>query len=480
MLQRVDVGRISIDTYEAAAGGEVVEQLKELAKPLRGVRLLHVNATPYGGGVAEILRAEVPLLRDLGIEADWQIITGGEAFFRTTKAIHNGLQGAPQNLTDRDRDVYVENAKRNAELLEAESDLLFVHDPQPAGLLQYHGKGTAKWIWRCHIDTSQPNPNVWGFLRPFLTGYDAAVFTLGGFVPPDLPIDRVEIIPPAIDPQSPKNLELTNGLANAVLQWIGVRTERPLIAQVSRFDPWKDPMGVIHAYRMAKAEIPELQLALVGSMALDDPEGWDIYNQIRDEGARDHDLFIFTNLTGVGNIEVNAFQRMSDVVIQLSTREGFGLVVSETLWKTTPVIARAVGGIPLQMEGGVGGALVNTVEECAEQVVRFVRDKKTAQELAAKGRELVRERFLLTRMIADELRLYQSVLGMRQPRPTPAAMVGLVDEVRCPVCGRAVDPAGALTVMHQGRSYYCHGVECQEQFRQDPERFARGHPGAAA
>ena len=480
MLQRVDVGRISLDTYESAAGGEVVEQLKELAKPLRGVRLLHVNATPYGGGVAEILRAEVPLLRDLGIEADWRIITGGEPFFRTTKAIHNGLQGAPQDLTDRDRDVFVENARRNAELLEAESDILFIHDPQPAGILQYHGKGTAKWIWRCHIDTSQPNPNVWSFLRPFLTAYDAAVFTLGGFVPPDLPIERVEIIPPAIDPQSPKNLELTNGLANAVLQWIGVRTERPLIAQVSRFDPWKDPMGVIHAYRIAKAEIPELQLALVGSMALDDPEGWDIYNQIRDEGARDHDLFIFTNLTGVGNIEVNAFQRMSDVVIQLSTREGFGLVVSETLWKNTPVIARAVGGIPLQMEGGVGGALVKTVEECAEYIVRFVRDKKTAQELAARGRELVRDRFLLTRMIADELRLYQSVLGMRRPRPTPAAMAGLVDEARCPVCGRAVDADTAPTLTRDGRRYLFDGPECQERFREDPERFARGHPGAPA
>lgn len=480
MLQRVDIGRMSIDTYEAAAGGEVIEQIKELARPLRGVRLLHLNATPYGGGVAEILRAEIPLLRDLGIEADWRIITGGEAFFRTTKAIHNGLQGAPQDLTDKDRDVYVENARRNAKLLEAEGDLVFVHDPQPAGILHYHGQGQARWIWRCHIDTSEPNWTVWSFMRGFLEGYDAAIFTLGGFIPPDLPIERVEIIPPAIDPQSPKNLDLSDGLANSVLQWIGVHTERPLIAQVSRFDPWKDPMGVIRAYRMAKTEIPELQLALVGSMALDDPEGWDIYNQIREEGARDPDLLIFTNLTGVGNIEVNAFQRMSDAVIQLSTREGFGLVVSETLWKSTPVIARAVGGIPLQMEGGVGGALVKTVEECAEQVVRFVRDKKTAQDLAARGRELVRERFLLTRMIADELRLYQSVLGIRRPRPTPAAMAGLVHEERCPVCGRALDPAGALAGVHQGRTYFFHAVECQEQFRRAPDRFVRGHPSEAA
>jgi trehalose synthase len=479
MLQSVHVGRAGIDAYEAAAGGEVVDQLKELAKPLSGMRVLHVNATPYGGGVAEILRAEIPLLRSLGLNADWRLITGGEAFFRATKAIHNGLQGAPQDLTEKDRAVYQETAERNAKLLESDADLLFVHDPQPAGILHFHGNGGRKWIWRCHIDTSQPNPNVWEFLRPFLMGYHAAVFTLGGFVPPDLPIGRVEIIPPAIDPLSPKNIELPNDLANAVLQWIGVRTERPLVSQVSRFDPWKDPVGVIRAYRLAKREIPELQLALVGSMALDDPEGWDIYNQIREEANRDSDLFIFTNLTGVGNIEVNAFQRMADAVIQLSTREGFGLVVSETLWKGTPIIARAVGGIPLQMEGGVGGALVQTVEQCAEHIVRFVRDKRAAQELGARGRELVRERFLLTRMIADELRLYQSVLGLRRPRPTPVATIGLVDEERDPVCGRAVDVSVAITLLHQGRRYAFHSIECREQFRQDPDRFIRGHPGEA-
>jgi trehalose synthase len=214
-------------------------------------------------------------------------------------------------------------------------------------------------------------------------------------------------------------------------------------------------------------------------MALDDPEGWDIYNQIRAEGDRDPSLYIFTNLTGVGNIEVNAFQRFADVVVQLSTREGFGLIVSETLWKGTPVVARAVGGIPLQMQGNVGGALVKTVEECASQVVRFVRDKAAAQELGAKGRELVRERFLLTRLIADELRLYESVLGLRRPRLTPAATVGLSDETRDPVCGRLVDPATALTLEHGGRVYFFNAVECMEQFREDPDRFIRGHPSQA-
>ncbi|NIM49193.1 MAG: glycosyltransferase [Gemmatimonadales bacterium] len=473
MLQAVDVGRNSIDTYQDSAGSDAVEQLRELARPLKGIRVLHVNATPYGGGVAEILRAEIPLLRDLGLEVDWRIITGGEAFFRTTKAMHNGLQGSERDLTDLDRAIYVENAKINAQLQSKEYDLYFVHDPQPMGLLEFHGRGSAKWIWRCHIDTSQPNPDVWDFLRPFLKHYDAAVFTLGGFVPPDLPIDRVEIIPPAIDPLSPKNMELTPDIANGVLQWIGVDPDRPLTAQVSRFDPWKDPLGVIQAYRVAKEQMPDLQLALVGSMALDDPEGWDIYNQIREIGDKDPDLFVFTNLTGVGNIEVNAFQRMADVVIQLSIREGFGLVVSETLWKGTPVVARAAGGIPLQMEGGAGGVLVQSVEDCATHVARLIEHRDEASRLGELGRELVRERFLLTRMIADELRLYTSVLGMRPPRPTPVAMMGLADEIRDPVSGVAVDPAKAIVFVYEGTTYYFQSEECRQQFCEDPVRFLR-------
>jgi trehalose synthase len=480
MLQTVDVGHRSIAAYEHSAGRDAVHQLRELAEPLKGARVLHVNATPYGGGVAEILRAEIPLLRDLGVHAEWKLITGGEAFFRTTKAMHNGLQGSRRSLTAIDRDVYVQNAQRNAELQDEDYDLYFIHDPQPLGILEYRGRGSGKWIWRCHIDTAQPNPEVWGFLRPYLARYDAAVFTLGGFVPPDLPIDRAEIIPPAIDPESPKNMELPPDLANSVLQWIGVEIDRPLVVQVSRFDPWKDPMGAIKAYRLAKEEIPDLQLALVGSMALDDPEGWDIYEDLRAEGDRDPDIAIHTNLTGVGNIEVNAFQRMADVGLQLSTREGFGLVVAETLWKATPMVARAVGGIPLQMEGGVGGALVQTVEESAEQIVRLIRDRGAALELGILGRELVRERYLLTRMMADELKLYAAVLGVQSATSSEAATVGLEGDVRDPVCGRAVDPNQSPTTVYDGRTYYFHSPDCLKQFLPHPDRFLRAEPGSGA
>jgi trehalose synthase len=277
VLQNVDVGVQSLDSYAQSAGREVIEQLRSLAAPLRGARILHLNATPYGGGVAEILRSEVPLLRNLGLAADWKLITADEAFFSVTKAIHNGLQGAQRDLSPAEREAYLANSTRNAYLLEETYDVVVVvHDPQPLAILQLHGRGEARWAWRCHIDTSEPHRPTWSFVRAYLEGFDAAVFTLDSFVPPDLPLSRVEIIPPAIDPESPKSLELELSLARRVLQWIGVEVDRPLITQVSRFDPWKDPLGLIAAYRLVKHELPNLQLALVGSMALDDPEGWAI------------------------------------------------------------------------------------------------------------------------------------------------------------------------------------------------------------
>lgn len=476
MLETVDVGGQYVDLYESSAVADAVAdavaQLRELAEPLRGARVLHLNTTAYGGGVAEILRSEIPLLRDLCIVADWKLITGDEPFFSVTKAIHNGLQGAPTGLTGAQQETYLTYSARNAQLLEEEYDLIVAHDPQPLALLQLRGKGAAKWIWRCHIDTAEPNPRVWGFLRLYLEGYDAAVFTLGNFAPPDVPVDRVEIIPPAIDPESPKNIDLNPRTAERVLQWIGVDVDRPLVTQVSRFDPWKDPMGVIGAYRIVRDEVPDLQLALVGSMALDDPEGWEIYRGIQEAARSDPHIHLFTNLTGVGNVEVNAFQRFSDVVIQKSIREGFGLVVSEALWKNTPVVAGRAGGIPLQMQNGAGGFLVDSVEECASKTLRLLKDPEEGAELAKMGRELVRERFLLTRLIADELRLYGSLLGAWQPA-VAVAQAGLSGEERDPVCGMLLDPRSALGYEYQSHRYHFCSESCREQFGAAPEYFLR-------
>src|SRR5215204_2566253 len=411
MLESVDVGRQSISDYEATAGREVIERLRSLAEPLQGARILHLNATPYGGGVAEILRSEVPLLRDLGVAADWKIITGDRDFFAVTKTMHNALQGAKRSLTDHEKEIYLTYSTRNAHLLEEEYDLIVAHDPQPLAIPQFHGRGEIRWVWRCHIDTSEPNSELWNYLHPYLDDYDAAVFTMEGFVPPEFPVPRVEIIPPAIDPESPKNIELSSKVAKRILGWLGVELERPLVTQVSRFDPWKDQPGVIEAYRMVKEEVADLKLALVGSMALDDPEGWEVYRQIKEAAREDPDIDIFTNLTGVSNVEVNAFQRFSDVCVQKSIREGFGLVVSETLWKGTPMVAGEAGGIPIQMPDGTGGFLVGSVEECAEKLLYMLRNPKEGTEIALLGKEIVRKRFLLTRLIADELKLYADLIG---------------------------------------------------------------------
>lgn len=411
MLEIVDVGRQAVRDLAVSTNEETVGALRELAGPLKGVRILHINATPYGGGVAEILRSEIPLLRDLGIEADWCVITGDKTFFSVTKTMHNALQGDPRTLSEHDKEIYLTYSTRNAHLLEEGYDIVVAHDPQPLAIRELGGARSARWIWRCHIDTSEPNPGLWTFLAPYLREYDAAIFTLEEFVPPDFPGNRVEIIPPAIDPESPKNMRLAAGTASRVLRWIGVETERPLVSQISRFDRWKDQPGVIAAYELLKKEISGLQLALVGSMALDDPEGWEVYRGIKDAARQDPGIHIFTNLTGAGNVEVNAFQRLSDVVLQKSIREGFGLVVAETLWKSTPVVAGEAGGIPLQMADGDGGFLVDSVEECAERTLQILRDPSLGRDLAARGRERVRERFLISRLLADELRLYADLLG---------------------------------------------------------------------
>lgn len=474
MLQSVDVGRRRLDSYSQFMGSAVIEELRATAAPLSGMRVLHVNATGYGGGVAEILRSEVPLLRDLGVVADWKTITAGDDFFTITKAIHNALQGDPRGVTEDEWRAYETTSNAVAAQLEESYDVVVVHDPQPLALPHIRGRGDAAWVWRCHVDSSQANPQVWQRLRPLLDDFDAAVFTLGSFAPPDAPIDRIEIIPPAIDPLNPKNMPIDDVLATSVLEWIGVDTARPLLVQVSRFDPWKDPLGVIAAYRAVKKHVPAVQLALVGSMALDDPEGWKVYRQITSAAADDPDISLFTNLTGAGNIEVNAFQRHADVVIQKSLREGFGLVVSEAVWKGTPVVAGRAGGIPLQLPDGTGGYLVDSVDECAEAVLGLLADPETGDRLGAAGADLVRRRFLLPRLISDELRLFASLSGRRPSASTALTSAsGTADEVRDPVCGMHVDASSALRLRHGDRTFYFCSPSCVRQFAADPELFLR-------
>lgn len=419
MLPKVSIHRFccapftNVDNYRRLVGDELIDEIEALARDLKGVRACHINSTGFGGGVAELLSRHVPLARALGIDADWRIIQGPPKFFTITKAFHNALQGAPYSLSESAEAVYLHVNQESAKALDADYDVFVVHDPQPAAFREAVGaKGAgAKWIWRCHIDTSSPNQEVASFLLPFLNAYDAAIFTMKEFLLPGLRTKQVAIIPPAIDPFSTKNMELSGEICHEVIANAGVDTKRPLVVQVSRFDPWKDPLGVIQAYRLAKRELPSLQLALVGAIAGDDPEGWQLLARVQEETEGDDDAYVFTNLSGVGSMEVNAFQRGADLVIQKSLREGFGLVVAESFWKGTALVAGRAGGIPMQFPPGYDRYLITNVEDCAARMVELLRDEWRRKEFGQAAREHVRRHFLLPRLLRDELKLIKSVLG---------------------------------------------------------------------
>ncbi|MGA7668976.1 MAG: glycosyltransferase [Nitrolancea sp.] len=411
MLQLVDVATASIEDYAPIVGIEVIDRLRTLAKDLKGARILHVNATAYGGGVSELLRSSVSIQRGLGLDVEWRVISGSQSFFEVTKSIHNALQGADYAFTPEARETYLLQNSYNAQQFEGDYDFVVVHDPQPAALLHFRGHDSHKWVWRCHIDTSSPNRDVLQALLPYIDEYDALVFTLGKFVPEMLKDRNVRLIPPGIDPLSPKNFDIPDDQCRRILSWVGVHPDEPIMTQVSRFDPWKDPMGVIRVYRRVRESVPNLQLALIGSLALDDPEAWELLRDVQHEAAGDSRILVATNLTGIGNTEVNVFQRQSDVVLQKSIREGFGLIVSETLWKGTPMVAGNTGGIPMQMPAGAGGYLVDPLdeEEMARKALCLLKDGEGAAELGRRGKEHIRQHFLITRMIEQELELLSSL-----------------------------------------------------------------------
>jgi trehalose synthase len=410
MPQPIATGAKSLGDYTHVAGKALIADIRELAESLQGLKVLHLSATAFGGGVSEILYTLVPLMRDVGIDAEWQVMLGREEFYNVTKLMHNALQGNPQGLTPEEWQVFAKYNELNAEELVEGWDVAIVHDPQPAAMHQLAPEKAANWIWRCHIDLSTPNPTVIERLAPLLKGYDGAVFHLRDYVPAALdPGVPVHICPPAIDPLSPKNMAFSPEDAAYVVDQIGLDVDRPLMCQVSRFDPWKDPMGVIDAYRMVKEQIPDVQLALIGSMATDDPEGWEFFNQTMAHADGDPDVHILNNLNNVGAIEVNAFQSQADVVIQKSTREGFGLTVSEALWKARPFIGGDVGGIPLQVRDGETGYLVSSARECAERSVAILRDPALGRRLGRTGKEHVRQHFLTPRLLRDWLRIFRDL-----------------------------------------------------------------------
>jgi trehalose synthase len=408
--RRVSVKRRALEVYREFVGDELVGEVRELASQLRGLRVLELSATATGGGVAELLSSLVPLERDLGIETEWRVIAGDPRFFEVTKRIHNGLQGMEIDLSEAEREEYLRHNEANAKALEGHWDAIIVHDPQPAAVRSFAPERADHWIWRCHIDSSAAHPPVWEFLRPYIELHELAAFTLEEFVPPDLAIPTAMLVR-AIDPISSKNQRLPDYLARRTVAALGVDVAEPLLLQVSRFDPWKDPLGVVEVWRGVRETFPTLQLALVGSMATDDPEGWRIYEQIERETAGERDCLLLTHQMGVSNHEVNAFQRVADVAIQKSTREGFGLVVSETLWKGTAMVAGRAGGIPQQLQDGVGGYLADSTEQFAARVSELLENPMAAEQMGAAGMERVRERFLLPRLLRDHLAALRGLLG---------------------------------------------------------------------
>ncbi|MGQ4914144.1 MAG: glycosyltransferase [Candidatus Asgardarchaeia archaeon] len=409
------LGKNKLSDYTEIIGKDEIESIKSLADKLNGASVIHVNSTSFGGGVAEILHRMIPLMRDVGLKANWKVIKGDLDFFTVTKTVfHNGLQGDDVKFSDKDKEIYLHYNKVNASDLDLDADFVVIHDPQPLAIIDYYQRrDDSKWAWRCHIDLSSPNLIVWNFVSNYIKKYDGVIFTMQEYVKKGISVKKIAIIPPSIDPLSDKNKPLPEDKINSILEKYDVDPERPIISQVGRFDPWKDPLGVIDTYRMVKEKIPETQLLLITSMAYDDPEGWYWYEKTARYAGNDYDIHLLTNLIGVGNIEVNAFQRATNVSMLKSIREGFGLVVSESLWKGVPVVGSRVGGIPLQIVDGMNGFLVDSIKMAAEKIIYLLKHPETAKQMGLNGIQHVRKNFLITRHLKDYLEFFIKLNGMK-------------------------------------------------------------------
>ncbi len=390
---------VQVEEYERFVGAETVQRVKEKARALRGLRVAHVNSTYYGGGVAEMLAPLTLLMNSLGIKTEWRVIQGSPDFFSITKKMHNALQGGDINLSELKREIYecvvYDNSIRN----DLDHDRIVVHDPQPLPLINHYEK-KGPWVWRCHVDLTSPNSEMWSYLSSFIEKYDAVIVTLEEYAQ-QLQTPQVFFMP-AIDPFSIKNRELTESERQSRLDYYGIPTDLPLVTQVSRFDSWKDPEGVIRAFKLAREEV-DATLVLLGDVATDDPEGEKVYQSLLD--YREERIII---LARQDTALVNALQSRSAVVVQKSIREGFGLTVTEAMWKATPVVGGNVGGIKYQIEDGVNGYLVSSVEEAAQRIVQLLKDEELRQAMGQKARESVRERFLMIRLLEQYLDLLGS------------------------------------------------------------------------
>jgi len=388
--------------YIPVVGQAAVDDLNILAERLRGKRIQHVNSTAVGGGVAEILNRMVPLLKEVGVDTRWDVIKGGEQFFEVTKKFHNALHGRPEEVTAADFEIFRETGRKNAQEMDTGADIVFVHDPQPIMLVEK--KSGNKWLWRCHIDVSNPSRRVWDFLMDFIPRYDSAVFSAPSFSM-RLPI-RQFLISPSIDPLSDKNRELPDETVKRVMDKYGIPRDKPVITQISRFDRLKDPVGVIEAFRLARKHA-DCRLVLAGGTASDDPEGMSVLSEVREKAQGDPDIHIL--LMKQNDLEINALQRGSTVIMQKSLKEGFGLTVTEALWKGKPVVASGVGGIPLQIKHRYSGLLCHSIDGAAFALKQLLGNPAYAAGLGENGRRHVRNNFLLTTHLRNYLLLFVSL-----------------------------------------------------------------------
>jgi len=389
---------VNIEDYAPLIGDEALERILHKAHRLRDLRVLHLSSTFYGGGVAEMLSSVTLLARSLGIKADWRLIQGSPDFFNVTKKIHNALQGAEINLTDLKKEVYEEVVVQNALRMELDYDFVIVHDPQPLPMIMHHRR-TCPWIWRCHLDLAHPDPAVWEYLLPFINEYNAVILSLPEYAQPITPPQA--FIMPALNPFSLKNGDLDEAAIRDRLEHYGIPVDKPIVAQVSRFDRWKDPEGVIRAFHLAAQEV-DARLVLLGNVATDDPEGQEVFEELL---KHKDDVII---LTAEDSALVNALQRRASVVLQKSLREGFGLTVTEAMWKGAAVIGGRCGGISHQIEDGTNGFLVSSVDEAAARIVQLLRDPALRDRLGHEARETVRQRFLMSRLIEQYLDLFNA------------------------------------------------------------------------
>lgn len=404
-----------LERYANVAGEREVDHLRQLARRLEGCRLVHVNSTRQGGGVAEILNKLVPLTEALGVDVSWEVVSGEAEYFRCTKGMHNALQGEPVDLGEDLLATYEATNRLNADRLRErlrDADVVMIHDPQPLPLLRHIPERKGLWIWRCHIDLSRPHSPVWHYIEDFVRPYDASIFSLPDFS--QALAHPQFLVPPAIDPLSPKNRALSGHEVDEVRREFGLDPERPLLVQVSRFDRFKDPVGVIRAYKLVKRSFPGVQLVLAGGTAADDPESAEVLEEVREVAGHDLDLHVLL-LPPDAHLTINALQRAADVVIQKSTREGFGLTVSEGLWKGRPVIGGNVGGIRLQILQGRTGFLVNSPEGAALRIRRLLAEPALRESMGRDAREHVRANFLMTRLLRDHLTIVHSLMNGGSP-----------------------------------------------------------------